>query len=235
MNHIKLTNRKSHWIGCLMLMSHLAFAGSMSSSIEPATTSRLLENNFYVGGDIGVANLQNNESHVVNPESHQLGAVSIVGGGFVGYDYAISERALLGIEGFIDANALHMSIAHNNFSYKMDSTYNGGIRLLPSYALTPNTLSHLIVGYSNGHFNIHDNGVYGTVNTSFNKSGFQTGLGFTTTLPPYLLLRVDALYTTYGHQETTGQGLSGSGNAYQYYTNQFSTLAGELSLIYKFG
>jgi outer membrane immunogenic protein len=225
MNHNKIII-----IAALVLGAQISVAGSMGE-IE---SSLITQPGFYIAGDIGASNLINNESHTVNAETHQLGAVGLVGGGFIGYDFRVLENVMLGLEAFADANALNMDIQHFNNSYKMNSTYNLGVRVLPSYVFTPFTLGHVILGYTNDHFNIRDNGVYGYINSSFNQSGFQGGLGFTTTARKNVFVRLDGIYSIYASKSSTGLGLT-TATPYQYYNNQFSTLMGELSLIYKFG
>lgn len=200
---------------------------------ESAVATVAMQNGFYLGVDVGAANLMDKESHSVNAESHQLGDVGVVGGGFFGYDHCLTQKTRIAIEGFIDALGSQTSIQHAGNTYKMNQQYNAGVRLLPAYLFTPYTLGHLILGYANGRFQIKDNGVYGLVNTRYNKSGFQTGLGLATALPHNFLIRLDALYTLYGSNTNRGTGLPGA-PASQFYTNRFSQLAGELALYYKF-
>lgn len=125
----------------LLLTSSMSFAGTMGPD-----DTRMIRKGFYVAGDIGVAGLVDKESHNVVPETHQLGALGIIGGGYLGYEYGISDYSGLALEFFADATG------------------------------------HIILGYTNGKFTVSDNGVYGYINTGYNKSGFQTGLGFTTLL-----------------------------------------------------
>ncbi len=208
-------------------LSNIAFAlakGEMASSL-------ITQNGFYVGGDMGAADFMDKESHSVNPESHQLGAVGAVGGGVIGYDYGINNNYRVAIEGFIDANNLNANIKHAPSTYKMSQQYNIGVRLLPEYVFTPYTVGHFIVGYANGRFTINDNGVYGFINTSYNQSGFQTGAGLTTVLIKNIFVRLDALYTSFPSSTKQGVGLS---TPTQNYTNRFSQLAGEFAVIYKF-
>lgn len=188
-------------------------------------------NGFYMGADIGAADLMTKESHTVSPESHQLGSIGAVGGGFIGYDYGINENIRFAIEGFAEATNLNTRLQHASSTYKMEQLYNLGIRVLPEYVFTPFTVGHLIFGYVNGRFHINDNGVYGFINTCYNQSGFQTGLGMTTALRNNVFVRLDALYDAYASNTNKGVGLS---TPAQFYTNRFSQLAGEFAVIYKF-
>lgn len=191
------------------------------------------QNNFYVGVDAGAADLMNKESHSVNPESHNLGALGPVAGIYAGYAYSVTSQYQIAIEAFLDGVWLQTEIQHANNTYKMNQFYNVGVRLLPAYAFTPYTFGHLILGYANGRFRIKDNGVYGFINSSFNLSGFQAGFGFDTVLTNNFFIRLDALYDIYSSITKTGTGLTTG--SIQNYTNRFSQLGGELSVLYKFG
>lgn len=206
-----------------------AFAGAMgdAGTVNPY-------DGLYLGANVGVSNILDNASWLINPEEHDLGSLGIVGGGFIGYDYSVTDRAKIGVEGFANAAGLNASIRHyfTGTSYSVNSRYNAGIRILPGYQFTPDTVWHLILGYSNAQFNIKDD-QYGLLNKSYNKSGFQSGLGLTSALAGGLSIRLDAMYTTYASQSSTGSS-NVSSSQFQYYTNDFSTLEGDLSLIYKF-
>lgn len=208
------------------MFCQLSLAGSMGGT----TTSPM--NGFYLGGDIGLANLLNKESHAVLPETHQLGTLGIAGGGLLGYEQLFTSTLRLGLEIFADATGLNMAIDHTNASYKMNQRYDLGVRVLPAYAFTPDTAGHLLLGYVNGKFNILDNGVYGNVNNGFHQNGFQGGLGVSNLLASNLFVRLDALYDVYAANTTLGTGLAA--NPTQSYTNSFSGFMGELSLVYKF-
>lgn len=213
-------------IGCLI--TSFSFAGTMGANDVP-----WIQNGFYLAGDIGVAGLVAKESHTLSPETHQLGALGIVGGGYVGYEYAISHVLGMGLEFFADATGLNASITHVPDTYKRHQSYDLGIRLLPEYAFTSMTAGHVFLGYTNARFSISDDGVYGYVNKGFNQSGFQTGLGFTTHLKDNLSLRLDAIYNIFASQTSEGQGLPVGTK--QLYRNTFSNLTGEISVIYKIG
>lgn len=213
----------------LLACSYTVFAGTMGADQMSNPYDGL-----YLGANVGVANLLDDASWLINPEDHDLGTIGIIGGGFIGYDYSITDQVKIGLELFANANGLNTSIRHyiTETAYTVHSRYNGGLRLLPGYQCSPDTVLHLILGYSNAQFEIKDN-LYGYLDKTYNKSGFQSGLGLTSSLIGGLSIRLDALYTTYAGQSSTGLSLV-NGSLYQYYTNDFSTLEGDLSLVYKF-
>ncbi len=190
---------------------------------------------FYIGADIGVSNLLDKESTLILPAQYRLGQVGLVGGGFIGYDFSLSDRIKFGVEGFGNANNLNLSAQQYslNSEFTVSTKYNAGIRVLPGIEFNPGSVFHVVVGYSNTTFDIKDNGAFGYMDTSVNKNGFQTGIGLTSPIIQNLVLRFDGLYTTYMSQSNRGVTISNP-NQYQYYTNDFSTLEGDLSLLYKF-
>ncbi|MDP3704345.1 MAG: outer membrane beta-barrel protein [Legionellaceae bacterium] len=215
------------------LLSSTAFAGTMGPVViaEPY-------NGFYIGGDIGVANLADKESTLYAPgqyDRHQFSSTGFVGGGMIGYDYGVIDRLKLGVEGFMNGTALN-SAAEQKYgtqpSFNANMRYNAGVRLLPGYEFSPSTVGHVLLGYSYGKFNLKDTGNYGLIDTGLSRNGFQAGLGLK--VPCHfknLSLRGDVIYTTYGSSTSLGQSVT---LAPQNYNNSFSTIEGNLSLVYKF-
>lgn len=211
-------------------LSNLAYAGEMGS-----TDMYSPYDGVYVGADIGLSNLLDKVSHVNASQTLQLGSLGIVGGGFIGYDYSISDRVKLGAEFFGQANGLNTSVQYFNPSstYQLSSRYSLGVRVLPGYEFLPGAVGHVILGYSNTQFKIQDNGAYGFLTETMHKSGFQSGLGFLVAVTPSFLVRFDGTYTNFTSQ--SNKGLTATyPQQYQYYTNDFSLFSGELSVIYKF-
>lgn len=229
--------KKTQLIRKIVLLSFMMMWIQFSYALtkESRSSTVAVTNGIYVAGDIGFANMVDSERHVTYPLSHQLGNTGVIGGGYVGYDYGLKDKLRVSIEGFIDGSGINSRLLHtaDNTTYKQTVNYNAGIRLLPEYVFTPYTLGHVIFGYTNANFNIKDNGAYGYIDTGFNKSGFQTGLGFTTAVKGSVLLRMDALYSIYGRQTNFGTALTPT-DPPQKYMNRFALLGGEVSLIYKF-
>lgn len=226
-------NKKTHVFGISFFCSASVFAGT----IGPLLDARM-DRGFYIGGDVGVANLLDKESTLYVPgsyDTHQFSATGFVGGGMIGYDYDFNDRLKLGVEGFIQGTALNIAAKQlygTQPSYRVNMRYNTGVRVLPGYAFSPDTIGHVLLGYSYAKFHLNDNGNYGFINQNVSSNGFQSGLGIR--VPCYfknLSLRGDMIYTTYA--ANTALGLS-SALAPQNYHNNFATLEGNLSLIYKF-
>lgn len=206
-----------------ILLSNSVFAGSYG--------------NFYAGANIGVASLIDKEN-TNNPISdrHDLSASGVLGGGLVGYNFTLQNHFKLGLEGF--ANYTDLNIADNqNYSpissYTVNMRNNVGLRLLPGYEFTADTLGHIILGYSSAKFEINDDGNYGIINSEFRKNGFQFGLGMMTALFKNISIRTDVLYTAYSSQTSHGVTTTTPATTQNYY-NSLSTLEGNLALIYNF-
>ncbi len=214
------------------LLGSQACIGGTMGPIE----SKSSYDGFYFGGDIGASDLMVRETTLVPQATHTLGSLGVVGGGLVGYDYSISNYIKLGLEGFINAAGLNVA-AEQNYgarpSYRARMRYDAGFRLLPGYEFSPGTVGHVLIAYANGRFNIRDNGNYGFISNSFNRSGIQGGLGLKTMLSKRLALRGDVLYSYYG--SSTSYGLtSTTPQVVQTYQNRFATFEGDLTLVYKF-
>jgi hypothetical protein len=211
-----------------MMHLPLANAGSMGSMYD-------LDNHphaFYLAGSLGVVNLQDKLSITYNPESHQLSSSGILGGAYLGYDYAYTSQYHFAIEGFFDGLGVNSGLGHPDTSLKINQRYFVGVRLLPQYLFSSGMMAHWIFGYANGHFNLYDNGVYGYTNLGFNRNAFQTGFGFSTPINTNFHLRLDTYYNIYVGESNSA--LSTNPPNIQTYTNSFSNLIGEFSLVYRF-
>ena len=227
----------STMIVCIMLaLNAVVHAGEMGDT-------SCINHGLYVGGNVGLLNLNDNEWTSASGAGHQLGAAGINGGGLIGYDLTFYERFKLGAEAF--ANAVGNSLAAEQLyapvtSYTAKMRYELGVRLLPAYMFSPCTSVHMILGYADGNFAINDDGDFGYINKQFSQNGFQTGLGVMTSLlsngsflSSYgaLFLRGDLLYTTYASNSSAGTTTQ---NQPQTYKNGFATIAGNLALVYQF-
>ena len=209
-------------------MSALACTPKFSAD-EPV----FLQGTFYAGLDVGVANLM--DQMTVSPAyaATRPQGVGVVAGGLFGYNGPITERASLGLEGFINANGLNAATIYPETSYRVNSRYNAGFRVLPTYQFMRCSNAHLILGYANARLELTDNGTWGFLHSIFNKSGYQLGAGFTHQLHPRLALRLDGLYTGYSGQTNPATPLRGSMIA-PWYKNQFSTVEANVSALLSF-
>lgn len=191
---------------------------------------------FYVGGDIGISDFNTSITTFYPSSTHHLASTGIVGGALVGYDYTVPtlDRFKIGIEFLANAAGLNVkSSTNSNNNMTGNSRYNLAPRVLPGFLFYDKVVGHVIIGYTNGNFNLDDTGVNGFVNKTANLSGFQIGLGMKTELVQDFTLRLDAVYSIYQSLSATG-GTNNNLYSFQKYTLEPSTLEGNLILIYKF-
>ena len=191
---------------------------------------------IYIGGDIGISDLNNSVTTYYPSSSQHLAATGIVGGALIGYDFTVPtlDRFKIGIEFLANAAGLNVgSATDNHTSFTTSSRYNLAPRVLPGFLFYDKVVGHIIIGYTNGNFKIEDTGVHGFINKTVNLSGFQIGLGMKVELVQDFTLRADTVYSIYQSYSING---ASNNNLYSYqrYTNEPSTLEGNLILIYKF-
>lgn len=203
-----------------------AFAGDMGPKINE---SILTQNGAYLSGSLGIINMQLKDSRSYLPETHQLSSTGILGGGYGGYDFGLTQHFRVAIEGFMDAVGVSNSIIDSNGSVKNSQRYQAGGRILPQYVFSPDVTGHWILGYVNGRFLSEGTGDYGNYSQDYNLNGFQTGLGFTTIVKKNIFVRLDAYYNLY-----SGTSFLSDNTPSSLITKGPGNLIGELSLIYKF-
>lgn len=219
--------KKIQWALLLSLATN-AYCGAMADYN--------LYDGIYVGGDIGVSNLNNAVTTYYPSSSQHLASTGIVGGVLIGYDYTVPtlDRFKIGIEFLANAAGLNTGTRLNNqTAFTTKSRYNLAPRVLPGFLFYDKVVGHLIIGYTNAYFSYQDTGTHGYLNKSVNQSGFQAGLGMKVELIQDFTLRIDTVYSTYQTYSVNG---TSNNNLYSYqrYTNDPSTLEGNLILIYKF-
>ena len=213
---------------CLLLLTHTAFGGTMGPDYNAY-------DGVYVGVDVGVAVLNDAVSTNFPSTSIQLAHTGVVGGGLIGYDFSVGQRFKVGVEFLANAAGLSASSRRfaENTSYSVGESYYLAPRVLPGFLFYDKVVGHLILGYTNASVNFKDNGQTGFINKTANQSGFQAGLGMKVELIQNFTLRADAVYSIY--QTLSGTGSSNTNlYAYQKYSNQFSSIEGNLIFIYKF-
>jgi opacity protein-like surface antigen len=219
---------KKMQLALLLWLPQAAFCGMMGASYNPY-------DGLYVGLDVGIANTHNVAATNFPSSSLDLASTGIVGGGLIGYDFSVLERFKIGVEFLVNATGINASSRRyfDNISFTTQERYYLAPRVLPGFLFYDKVVGHLILGYTNANITIKDNGTYGFLNKSSSLSGFQAGLGMKVDLIQNFTLRADAVYSIY-------QTLSANGAtnnvlySYQKYTNNLSTLEGNLILIYKF-
>lgn len=188
--------------------------------------------------------------------SDSASATGFVGGGFAGYRFDFGNQFNLAVEAFMTGSTAKAG-ASVNTAFSLDSDlfatsssnsgvelqYSFGARALPGYQITDTTTAYLILGYANGHFKDTMNGAVQDFSVtpsivesysgsrSFNRSGFQVGLGSVVSLTDNLSVRGDVQYTIYSSRTVSGVDSSGASASVK---SEINTLEGLVSLVYNF-
>lgn len=223
-----------------IILTHTTIIGLVASSC-------VLANGFYTGIGAGASSFNNTIATSDNQESYDFGSIGVIGSLFAGYNFSLAHKLNLGLEAFgntmsasVTADHVNNNVTINdntlgiatNSELKISSRYAYGLRILPGYEITSDTICHIILGYVRGNFKLTDNGRYGIASSVFNSNGLQTGIGLSTHITKNIILGVDAIYTTYTSQMVSGTTTTGAPLTYK---NKPYTLDGLISLQYKFG
>lgn len=206
---------------------------------------------FYMGAGVGALQLNNtfafSETQTDTPDINlsQTGhGTSVNGTVLVGYAWENPNDYFIGLEAFqnmSDAQAsatLSDQYGSENLHLKIKDIY--GIRLLPGYHLTPDTVAYGIVGLAHSKMELsNDNGVA----TDDDVNGYQLGTGMMTKITPNVALRGDLIYTGYGKAErnrTESSSYNDGSSSYSYSLADSSsikpsTMEGNVDLMYSFG
>lgn len=216
-------------------------------AIALAASGAALADGFYVGGDLGATSFmvkdQINQSSSGFSSSVDTGKLGGNIGLLGGYAWVFPNQFFLGAEAFAQATSakINFNAAGGGSSDDADVKlrYVYGLRVLPGYALTPDTNVYGIVGYARA--NVKFDGSAGTVSgsTTKNFNGYQLGLGSMTNINKNVALRGDVIYTGYQSKTFTANATDLTDNT----TNSYSTsekftpssLEGNVAVVYKFG
>lgn len=140
----------------------------------------------------------------------------------------------------MSASSLDMSAAATT---EMKINYVYGVRVLPGYLVTADTVAYGILGYARANTRLTSTstvdmlGSTGTTSASdyYNFDGMQLGFGSMTEIAKNVSLRGDVIYTAYKSKTIEDTITTGAGTATGSMKMQMSTLEGNVALVYKFG
>ena len=133
---------KKRWLALLFLSVQSVIAANVDET-------QFKYDAVYIGADIGVANLVDAQSTTYPTTGHHMSSTGIVGGGLVGVDFSVGRFFKIGLEGFGNANGLQASNLKKHppyGEYRVRAKYNAGVRILPGYHLSNNTIGHVLLG-----------------------------------------------------------------------------------------
>lgn len=196
------------WIGAA-LGAVVAIAGTETASAADmpvkAPVSRVSNpynwNGFYIGGHVGYGFGVAETSAPVDTDF--FGGRGFLGGVLGGYNYMITPRALIGVEGdFTWSDVTYSALAGDgggtvlSFSLKQKEAYS--VRARFGYLLAPETLLYGTAGWSWSKFNYFLNvNTFGTDTDTRWLNGPQIGVGVETMLAPGWIGRLEYLHSFY--------------------------------------
>jgi outer membrane immunogenic protein len=208
---------------------------------------------FYVGGGLGASVLKNTSTesatvtdefspdHPTNQSAHSHnenlgGNVTVL----TGYAWDTVDQYYVGLEAFDNASNAQVStqsILYDtnsaNLKVKMNNVY--GLRLLPGYHITPDTVAYGILGVVRGNEKLTVSESDGSGSSTYNLKGYQVGLGAMTNLSKNVALRGDVIYTGYQSQHFADDEISNGFDFSDEVKIHPSTTEANVDLLYKFG
>lgn len=166
---------------------------------------------FYVGGFVG-GGAVNNELDVLGGllEFDGIGGEGFVGGGFAGFNYQVSPRIVLGVQGELGVQDLEteidLSVGGFTASLEAAPDFNAAISGRAGWLVNPDTLLYVIGGYSYAEYDvdIHLSLVRQvTTDLEFDETyhGFHIGTGIEARLTDSITARIEYRYTQYGEED----------------------------------
>lgn len=155
---------------------------------------------FYIGGHVGAGALMtHSKSDIVGLVEYDVegGGDGWLGGAMAGYNWQVSERVVLGLQGdiaFTDMESLSITTLDAGPDFVASASLRAG------YLVLPETLFYVIGGYSYGEF---DGNIEFPPDEFDNEpfDGFHIGAGMETRLTDRLTARIEYRYTEFGGEE----------------------------------
>ncbi|MGI9414242.1 MAG: outer membrane protein [Hyphomicrobiales bacterium] len=161
---------------------------------------------FYIGGFVG-GGAVNNDIDVDIPQLIGLdfdgvGGEGFVGGGFLGFNYQVSPRFVLGIQGEIGVQDLETEASVGPFDLEAAPDFNAAISGRAGWLANPNTMLYIIGGYSYAEYDV-ELSLAGLGSADFDEKyhGFHIGAGIEARLTQSITARIEYRYTEYGDED----------------------------------
>ena len=165
---------------------------------------------FYLGGYGGAGAIVDDISlpGIGAGDFNGIGGEGLTGGGLLGFNYQISPRFLVGLQGDVGATSLdtelNIPIAGGNLiDAQPDLTASASARI--GFLPTRSTLLYVLGGYSYARYNVNVGGplaaLLGASDFRQNYNGFHVGAGIETKLTHNLTGRLEYRYAQYAGQD----------------------------------
>lgn len=159
---------------------------------------------LYVGGYVGAGTITRELSTPVfgNPKFNGLGGDGLTGGGMLGYNFQLTPKVVLGVQGELGYSDMDAELKVNPiFSASVGPGLTAAISGRAGYVTSPDTLLYLIAGYSYAKYKAKASFGRGTFSVKQGYHGFHVGAGGETKLTDRLSARIEYRYTQYGSED----------------------------------
>lgn len=207
---------------------------------------------FYMGAGVGALQLNNtvtdqgSTNFPDDPELNSNWNVTATGHGtgvngtlVLGYAWENPNDYFIGVEAFQNmSNAkatATLADADNSIAYHMKIKDVYGVRVLPGYHFTPDTVGYGILGLAHGKMQLTANDDDDSDAKNYDLNGYQVGAGMMTKITPNIAVRGDLIYTGYAKStDSIDQNINGD-TASDSFSIKPSTMEANIDLMYSFG
>ncbi|WP_119268948.1 outer membrane protein [Taklimakanibacter deserti] len=205
--------------GAAALAALAAFMG-MSGAVQAADVEysepAYSWSGFYVGGYVGAGAAKARtelgadfgEIGGFDADLNGIGGDGFLGGALAGFNWQVSDRFVLGIQGDIGWTDIEADLdADPLINAKAGPDFIANASLRAGYLVTPDTLFYIIGGYSYAEFKL-DGELFEAVDFDADQKydGYHVGAGMETRLTDRLTARVEYRYTEFGSEDWDTDG-----------------------------
>lgn len=132
-----------------------------------------------------------------------IGGEGFLGGGLIGFNWQVSDRFVLGLQGDVSWTDIEAELELGDFDAKAGPDFMADASLRAGYLVTPDTLLYIIGGYSYAEYKLE---LDGGDDFDQNYDGYHVGAGMETRLTDRLTARIEYRYTKFGSEDWDTDG-----------------------------
>lgn len=164
---------------------------------------------FYVGGYVGAgasvarteAGFDDGEVFSFDADFNGIGGEGLLGGIMAGFNWQVSDRIVLGLQGDIGWTDLDAELDIAGISAEAGPDFIASGSLRAGYLITPETLFYIIGGYSYSEYKLDVDFGGADFKADQDYDGYHVGAGMETRLTDRLTARIEYRYTEFGGED----------------------------------
>ncbi|MGE0006574.1 MAG: outer membrane protein [Parvibaculaceae bacterium] len=208
---------KAYLRGAAALAALAAFAGldgvANAADVDYTPPPAYSWSGLYVGGFVGAgASVADTEAGAdfgeiggFDVDLDGIGGEGLLGGAMAGFNWQVSDRFLLGIQGDIAWTDLDAELELGGSDAEAGPDFIASASLRAGFLVTPETLFYAIGGYSYSEYEAEADGIDDDFDEEYD--GYHVGVGMETRLSDRLTARVEYRYTDFGGEDWDTDGL----------------------------